>query len=148
MQYLKVVYIVVAVSEGCFYVVTVSKGCVYVVAVSEGCFYVVAVSEGCFYVVAVAKDCFYVVAVSKDCFYVVAVSKGKNELDGEDWSRVKEMESERRNTRLPPPRSVLDTDMWCASRCFVFGSFFCLLFVSGSNFGIVDEKWLILKLFI
>ena len=42
---------------------------------------------------------------------VVAVSKGKNELDGEDWSRVKEMESERRNTRIPPPRSVLDTVM-------------------------------------
>ena len=91
MQFLKAVYIVVAVSKGCFYLVAVSKGCVYVVAVFKGCF--------------------YVVAVSKDCFYVVAVSKGKNELDGEDWSRVKEMESERRNTRLPPPRSVLDTDM-------------------------------------
>ena len=57
------------------------------------------------------KAVYIVVAVSKGCFYLVAVSKGKNELDGEDWSRVKEMESERRNTRLPPPRSVLDTDM-------------------------------------
>ena len=40
--------------------------------------------------------------IYNDMFTIVAVGKGKSTLEGEDWTRVKEMEKERRLKAGPP----------------------------------------------